>query len=148
MTGQLTTEMTLDAEAVDGFVEGVRGAVLRPGDPGYDDARAIWNGLIDRRPALIVQCTGAADVVDAVNFAREQNLLLSVKGGGHNVAGNAVNDDGIVIDLSQMRGSTSTRRRRRCGPKAAPPGATATGRRSSSGSRYRAASSRPPASPV
>ncbi len=104
MTAQLTTEMTLDAEAVDGFVEGVRGAVLRPGDPGYDDARAIWNGLIDRRPALIVQCTGAADVVDAVNFAREQNLLLSVKGGGHNVAGNAVNDDGIVIDLSQMRG--------------------------------------------
>ena len=82
----------------------VRGAVLRPGDQGYDDARAIWNGLIDRRPALIVQCSGAADVVDAVNFAREQNLLLSIKGGGHNVAGNAVNDDGLVIDLSQMRG--------------------------------------------
>ena len=65
---------------------------------------AIWNGLIDRRPALIVQCTGAADVVDAVSFAREHNLLLSVKGGGHNVAGNAVNDGGLVIDLSQMRG--------------------------------------------
>ena len=103
MTGQLD-EMTLDAEATQGFVEGVRGAVLRPGDQGYDDARAIWNGLIDRRPALIVQCTGAADVVDAVNFARAQNLLLSVKGGGHNVAGNAVNDGGLVIDLSQMRG--------------------------------------------
>jgi len=96
--------VTLDADAIDGFAAGVRGAVLRPGDPGYDDARAIWNGLIDRRPALIVQCTGAADVVDAVNFAREQGLLLSVKGGGHNVAGNAVNDDGLVIDLSQMRG--------------------------------------------
>ena len=104
MTGQLATEVPLDAEALQGFVEGVRGAVLRPGDQGYDDARAIWNGLIDRRPALIVQCTGAADVVDAVNFAREQNLLLSVKGGGHNVAGNAVNDGGLVIDLSQMRG--------------------------------------------
>jgi FAD/FMN-containing dehydrogenase len=104
MTGQLATKVPLDPEAIQGFVEGVRGAVLRPGDQGYDDARALWNGLIDRRPALIVECTGAADVVDAVNFAREQNLLLSVKGGGHNVAGNAVNDGGLVIDLSQMRG--------------------------------------------
>ena len=104
MAGELATEVTLDAEAIQGFVERVRGAVLLPGDQGYDEARAIWNGLIDRRPALIVQCTGAADVVDAVNFAREKNLLLSVKGGGHNVAGNAVNDGGLVIDLSQMRG--------------------------------------------
>ncbi len=104
MTGQLATEATLDAEAIQGFVEGVRGPVLRPGDQGYDDARAIWNALIDRRPALIMQCTGAADVVDAVNFAREQGLLLSIKAGGHNVAGNAVNDGGLVIDLSQMRG--------------------------------------------
>jgi FAD/FMN-containing dehydrogenase len=97
-------EVSLSAETIEAFAAGVRGSVLRPGDQGYDDARAIWNGLIDRRPALIVQCTGAADVVDAVNFAREQNLLLSIKGGGHNVAGNAVNDGGIVIDLSQMRG--------------------------------------------
>jgi FAD/FMN-containing dehydrogenase len=104
MTGQLATELPLDAEAVQAFVEALRGSVLRPGDQGYDDARMIWNGLIDCRPALIVQCTGAADVVDAVNFAREQNLLLSVKGGGHNVAGNAVNDGGLVIDLSKMRG--------------------------------------------
>jgi FAD/FMN-containing dehydrogenase len=103
MTSQLT-DVTLDEDAVQGLVQAVRGAVMRPGDPGYDDARFIWNGLIDRSPALIVQCTGAADVVDAVNFAREQNLLLSVKGGGHNVAGNAVNDGGLVIDLSQMRG--------------------------------------------
>jgi FAD/FMN-containing dehydrogenase len=78
--------------------------VLAPGDPGYDDARSLWNGLIDRSPALIVQCSGAADVVDAVNFAREQGLVLSIKAGGHNVAGNAVNDGGLVIDLSQMRG--------------------------------------------
>jgi FAD/FMN-containing dehydrogenase len=104
MTAQLATEKTLDAEAIDGFVDRVRGAVLRPEDPGYDDARAIWNALIDRRPALILQCTGAADVVDAVNFAREQNALVSVKSGGHNVAGNAVNDGGLVIDLSRMRG--------------------------------------------
>ena len=104
MTDQPATEAPLDAEARQAFIEGVRGLVLAPGDSGYDDARAIWNGLIDRKPALIVQCTGAADVVDAVNFARERGLLLSVKGGGHNVAGNAVNDGGLVIDLSPMRG--------------------------------------------
>jgi FAD/FMN-containing dehydrogenase len=104
MAAQVAIEATLDAAAIEGFAEGVRGSVLAPGDNGYDEARAIWNGLIDRRPALIVQPTGAADVVDAVNFAREQNLLLSIKGGGHNVAGNAVNDGGLVIDLSRMRG--------------------------------------------
>ncbi len=104
MAGEAPTETTVDEEALQGFVEGVRGNVLRPGDPGYEDARAIWNGLIDRKPALIVQPTGAADVVDAVNFAREHELLLSIKGGAHNVAGNAVNDGGLVIDLSKMRG--------------------------------------------
>ena len=104
MSSELQTDMAVDSEAMEAFVSGVRGAVLRPDDEAYDDARAIWNGLIDRRPALIVQCTGAADVVDAVNFAREQNLILSIKAGGHNVAGNAVNDGGLVIDLSQMRG--------------------------------------------
>ena len=104
MASEVLTETTVDEEALQGFVQGARGNVLRPGDPGYDDARAIWNGLIDRKPALIVQPTGAADVVDAVNFAREQDLLLSIKGGAHNVAGNAVNDGGLVIDLSKMRG--------------------------------------------
>src|SRR4051794_18763345 len=104
MTDQLVAEVKLDGQALAGLTERVRGAVLTPGDPGYDEARSIWNALIDRRPALIVQCTGAADVVDAVNFAREQGLVLSIKAGGHNVAGNAVNDGGIVIDLSQMRG--------------------------------------------
>ncbi len=104
MAGELVLETQLDAEAVAGLSEGVRGLVLAPGDPGYDDARSLWNALIDRSPALIVQCSGAADVVDAVNFAREQGLVLSIKAGGHNVAGNAVNDGGIVIDLSRMRG--------------------------------------------
>jgi FAD/FMN-containing dehydrogenase len=104
MAGQLTAETQLDAAAVAGLAERTRGAVLTPDAPGYDEARSIWNALIDRRPALIVQCSGAADVVDAVNFAREQELALSIKAGGHNVAGNAVNDGGIVIDLSQMRG--------------------------------------------
>jgi hypothetical protein len=104
MASEVLTETTIDEEALQGFIQGVRGNVIRPGDPGYDEARAIWNGLIDRKPALIVQPTGAADVVDAVNFAREHELLLSIKGGAHNVAGNAVNDGGLVIDLSRMRG--------------------------------------------
>jgi FAD/FMN-containing dehydrogenase len=103
MGAQATTEVVLDPEAVQAFAGTVRGRVLVPSDEGYDEARAIWNGLIDRRPALIVQCSGAADVVDAVNFAREHDLLLSIRGGGHNVAGNAVNDGGLVIDLSAMR---------------------------------------------
>jgi FAD/FMN-containing dehydrogenase len=104
MAVQTPTEATVGAEAIQEFASGLRGPVLAPGGMGYDEARRIWNGLIDRRPALIVQCTGAADVVDAVNFARQHDLLLSIKGGGHNVAGNAVNDGGLVIDLSQMRG--------------------------------------------
>ena len=95
----MAVQSATDPGVIDAFAAGLRGGVLRSGDEGYDDARSIWNGLIDRRPALIVRCAGAADVVDAVNFAREQGLLLSVKGGGHNVAGNAVNDGGLVIDL-------------------------------------------------
>src|SRR5262249_5351187 len=104
MSVEAATERVVDPEAIQAFAATVRGPALTAEDEAYDEARAIWNGLIDRRPALIVQCTGAADVVDSVNFAREQGLLLSVKGGGHNVAGNAVNDGGIVIDLSRMRG--------------------------------------------
>jgi FAD/FMN-containing dehydrogenase len=104
MTDQLAVEAPVDAQALAGLRETIRGPVLTRDDPGYDEARSIWNALIDRRPALIVQCSGAADVVDAVNFAREQGLVLSIKAGGHNVAGNAVNDGGIVLDLLQMRG--------------------------------------------
>ena len=90
-------------EALEGFLQSVRGQVFQPGDDGYDDARTIRNGLIDRHPALIVRCSGAADVIAAVKFAREQDLLMSVRGGGHNVAGNAVNDGGLVVDLSGMK---------------------------------------------
>jgi FAD/FMN-containing dehydrogenase len=104
MTTRTSRTATLDANAIQGLVDSLRGTALQPGDQDYEKARAVWNGLIDRRPALIARCAGTADVVDAVNFAREQNLLLSVKGGGHNVAGNAVNDGGLVIDLSAMRG--------------------------------------------
>jgi FAD/FMN-containing dehydrogenase len=100
----ISTGPVLDETAVQTFDAGLRGVLIRPGDPRYDEARRIWNGMIDRRPALIVRCAGTADVVDAVNFARDHDLLLSVRGGGHNVAGNAVNDGGLVIDLSGMRG--------------------------------------------
>ena len=78
--------------------------MLRHSDAGYDDARKVWNGMIDKRPALIARCAGVADVMDAVNFARTNNLLVSVRGGGHNITGNAVCDGGLMIDLSPMKG--------------------------------------------
>lgn len=81
----------------------VRGELIRRGDPGYDEARKVFNGMIDKRPALIVRCAGVADVIAAVNFARESHLLTAIRGGGHGVAGNAVCDEGLVIDLSAMR---------------------------------------------
>lgn len=77
--------------------------VLSPGDPGYDEARKIWNGAIDRFPSLIVRCRGVADIIAALRFARECELLVAVRGGGHNVAGSAICDGGVVIDLSEMR---------------------------------------------
>jgi hypothetical protein len=80
-----------------------RGALLRPGEEGYDEARRVWNGAIDRRPALIARCAGADDVAAAVRFARERDLVISVRGGGHAVAGHAVCDDGVMIDLSLMK---------------------------------------------
>lgn len=93
----------LEQAAVDSFRERLRGRLLADGEDGYDDARRVWNGMIDRRPALIARCRGAADVIAAVDFAREHRLLTSIRGGGHNVAGSAVVDDGFVIDLSEMR---------------------------------------------
>src|SRR5713101_4709124 len=82
----------------------LRGNLLRPGDGTYDEARKIYNAMIDKRPALIARCAGAADVIRCVNLAREHQLVLSVRGGGHNVAGKAVCDDGLMIDLSRMKG--------------------------------------------
>ena len=82
----------------------LRGELIEPGDSGYEDARKIWNGMIDKRPAMIVRCTGVADVIRAVKFAKARNILVAVRGGGHNVAGNAVCDGGMVIDLSRMKG--------------------------------------------
>jgi hypothetical protein len=93
----------LKAPAFDELSGSSRGELLLPTSPGYDTARRIWNGAIDRRPACIARCTGAADVVAAVRFAREHDLEIAVRGGGHGVAGTAVCDDGVVIDLSAMR---------------------------------------------
>ncbi len=91
---------------VDRFTAQLRGQLLRPGDGGYDAARTVWNGMVDKRPALIARCTGTADVVACVTFAREHEVLVSVRGGGHNYAGKAVCDGGLMIDLSPMKGIT------------------------------------------
>ena len=92
----------VNQEALDSLSSQLRGACLTPSSPGYNEARVIWNGLADKRPAIIVQCTGAADVIDALRFARKHGLQVAVRGGGHNVAGNASCDGGLVIDLSRM----------------------------------------------
>ncbi|WP_254543801.1 FAD-binding oxidoreductase [Halomarina pelagica] len=94
----------LTGEEIAAFEAGFGGEVIRPDDPGYDEARRIWNGMIDKRPALIARCRGPADVAAAVNFARERDLPVAIRGGGHNVAGTALCDDGIVVDLSEMDG--------------------------------------------
>src|SRR5918992_1257725 len=97
-------ESALDKNVVEEFSKGLRGKLVRPGDDTYDAARKVWNGAIDKRPALIACCAGVADVVGCVNFARDHDLLVSVRGGGHNIAGNAVCDGGLTIDLSKMKG--------------------------------------------
>ncbi|MCF6156416.1 MAG: FAD-binding oxidoreductase [Candidatus Brocadia sp.] len=90
-------------EVIEKFKSQVRGKVLLPGEPGFDTARTVWNAMIDRKPGLIVWCAGVADVIRSVVLARDHDLLLSVRGGGHNIAGNAVCDDGLMIDLSAMK---------------------------------------------
>lgn len=94
----------LDETTIEKFKASLGGELIQPNDEGYDDARKVWNAMIDKRPALIAQCSGTADVITAVNFAREQGVLLSVRGGGHNIAGTALCDDGLTIDLSGMKG--------------------------------------------
>jgi FAD/FMN-containing dehydrogenase len=88
---------------IENLRKSLRGSVIRPVDDEYEGARRIWNGMIDKRPAVIARCTGAADVMAAVRFARELKLPVAVRGGGHNVAGSSLCDDGLVIDLSSMR---------------------------------------------
>ena len=101
-TGQ-GQETTVPGEAVEALRGRLRGPLLTAGEAGYDEARAVWNGMYDRRPALVARCAGAADVQAAVRFASERGLVLSVRGGGHNIAGSAVADGGLLVDLSLMR---------------------------------------------
>jgi FAD/FMN-containing dehydrogenase len=93
---------TMRDETVAEFEGTLRGTLLQPEEEGYDEARSVWNAMIDRRPALIVQCAGTADIIGAVDFAKEHDIPISVKGAGHNVAGRAVEDDALMIDLSPM----------------------------------------------
>jgi FAD/FMN-containing dehydrogenase len=97
-------EITLQEDSTRKFKESLRGELILADGAGYDDARSIWNAMIDRRPALIARCLGVADVVTCVNFARERGLILSIKGGGHNISGLAVCDGGLMLDMSRMRG--------------------------------------------
>src|SRR6266481_5238052 len=94
---------TVDAATISDLGAALRGKILDQGSPAYDEARTIWNAMIDRKPGLIMRCLGAADVIHAVRFARDNGLLVAVRGGGHNIAGSAICDGGVVIDLSQMK---------------------------------------------
>ena len=100
----MATSIVIEGTIVEEFKSGFRGEILTANDSDYDEVRVIWNGMHDKRPALIARCTGVADVIDAVNFSRKNNLLVAVRGGGHNVAGSASCDGGIMIDLSLIKG--------------------------------------------
>jgi FAD/FMN-containing dehydrogenase len=105
--------LQLTSDSVDALRAQFSGMLLEPGDEGYDDARAVHNGLIDKRPALVARCVNTADIADAVRLARQSGLEISARGGGHNVAGKAVTDGGLMIDLAPMRGSYVDPGRRR-----------------------------------
>jgi FAD/FMN-containing dehydrogenase len=99
-----TSGSAIAEDRIQAFRATFRGETIRPGDDSYDPARRIWNASIDKRPGLIARCSGVADVIAAVNFARDNGLLVAVRGGGHNVGGRALCDGGLVIDLSRMKG--------------------------------------------
>lgn len=112
----MTAHQPLESARIDAFKARIRGEVLLPQDPDYDEARQIWNTMIDRAPALIARCASPEDVVQAVDFARRHQLRVSIRGGGHNIAGNAVCDDGLMIDLSPMKRVQVDPRTRRAPP--------------------------------
>jgi len=96
-------DTVIEESKVEEFGSSLRGELLLPEDDGYDDARTIWNGMIDKRPALIARCAGVSDVINSVKFARDNNLLVAVRGGGHSFPGNSVCDGGLMVDLSRMK---------------------------------------------
>ncbi|MBW2298104.1 MAG: FAD-dependent oxidoreductase, partial [Deltaproteobacteria bacterium] len=102
-------QTTVAASDLEEFQSGFRGDLFHAGTHGYDTIRKIWNGMFDRKPGLVARCVGTSDVIRAVNFGRENDLEMSVKGGGHNSAGTAVTDGGLMIDLSLMRRVTVNR---------------------------------------
>src|SRR5215471_7004068 len=104
MTAQQSTARVLGDATVEEFRSHMRGKVIRRGDPDYDAARKIWNGMIDKHPTLIVRCSGAGDVIRAVQFARSHDLEAAVRGGGHSLPGLSLSEGGLVIDLSGMKG--------------------------------------------
>ena len=122
------------------FRGSLHGVSLLPGDEGYDSVRRIWNAMVDKRPALVSRCSGTADVIKSVNFARENDLLISVRGGGHNFPGNSVCDDGLMIDLSLMTIWSA--------PRAGPNGEPSTTRPRPSAAPRREVPTLTPASPV
>ena len=95
--------MQLSSDAIAELRAKVRGTILLPGDPEFDAARTVWNAMVDRKPAVILRCAGAADIIQALALARDQGLPVSVRGGGHNIAGSAVCDGGMMIDLSSLK---------------------------------------------
>ena len=104
---------TMQLEAIEDLKRGFEGEILLPADDGYDAARRIWNAMIDKRPAVIARCATTTDVVRSVKFARDNGLVLAVRGGGHNIAGSALCDDGLVIDLSRMKAASVDAAKRR-----------------------------------
>jgi FAD/FMN-containing dehydrogenase len=96
--------MTIASTAIEGLRTHIRGPVFYPAEDGYDEARAIWNAMIDKRPAAIARCLGTADIIDALKFTREAGLPLSIRAGGHNIGGTSLCDDGVVIDVSHLKG--------------------------------------------
>jgi FAD/FMN-containing dehydrogenase len=93
---------TISEQDLSEFQATLRGSLLTSSEPGYDDARKVWNGMTDKHPALVAQCLGTADVIASVNFAKAHDLLVAVRGGGHSIAGHSVCDGGLMVDLSRM----------------------------------------------
>src|SRR5688572_28129011 len=110
-----------DLKSLHQFTENIKGSVVLPGDPNYDEVRKIWNGMIDRRPAVIVRCAEPSDVQRSIEFASANRLELTIRGAGHNIAGNAICDNGLMIDLSNLKGVRVDAQKRRA---VVDPGAT------------------------
>ena len=139
--------ITLSTDILTALRPQLRGSLCLPDEAGYDEARTIWNAMIDRRPGAVVRCRGASDVMRAVRLARDNDLLVAVRGGGHNIAGNAVCEGGLVIDLSPMSSVRVDPKNEPRGLSPASRSASSTKRRRPSVSPRRSASTRPPVSP-